>query len=292
MARDLAERQHGVFARRQLIEFGLGTALVDHWLRRRTIEGVERGVYAFSRELLSREGHWMAAVLAAGPDAVLSHGSAAALWGMRGKLPGPTHVTSPRKLSARPGLVPHCLPFASDEVTTHDGIPTTAPGRTLFDIAHGLRPHELERAMREAEYLRLGGGPSLTALAERYRGRTGMRAVRRLLDAGWSASPTRSELEARFRIFIDEHYLPCPERNALIDLGTGRIEVDFLWRSARLVVELDGYAAHGTRRAFEDDRERDRLLQLAGFRVVRVTWHQLHRNRSALATDLRSLSRS
>ena len=119
-----------------------------------------------------------------------------------------------------------------------------------------------------------------------------MRAVRRLLDAGWSAAPTRSELEADFQVFIDRYDLPRPERNALIDLPTRRVEVDLLWRSARLVVELDGYASHGTKHAFEDDRERDRMLQLAGLRVVRVTWRQLHRDQRALARDLRSLTRS
>jgi hypothetical protein len=135
----LAERQHGVFAREQLLELGIGAALVDHWLRKRRIEAVERGVYAFSRELLSREGRWMAAVLAAGAGALLSHGSAAALWGVRRPEAGAIHVTCPQKLRRRPGLLPHCLPFSPDEVTVHEGIPITTPSRTLFDMAHRVR---------------------------------------------------------------------------------------------------------------------------------------------------------
>ena len=290
--RELAERQHGVFTRGQLIARGVGPKVIDRCLTEHRIEPVYRGVHAFSRELLSCEGRWMAAVLAAGAGAVLSHQSAATLWGIRRPQAGPIHVTTRRKVARRPGLVLHFIPFGEDEVTVHAEIPVTTASRTLFDIAHYVRPHELERAMREAEYRRLNEGASLDALAERYRGRTGMRAVRRLLDAGWSAAPTRSELEADFMVFIDRYDLPPPERNALIDLPTRRVEVDLLWRSARLVVELDGYASHGTKHAFEDDRERDRMLQLAGLRVVRVTWRQLHRDQRALARDLRSLTRS
>jgi very-short-patch-repair endonuclease len=90
--------------------------------------------------------------------------------------------------------------------------------------------------------------------------------------------------------FVGEHGLSCPERNALVDVGNRRFEVDFLWRKAKLVVELDGYAGHSTRHAFEYDRERDRRLQLAGFVVIRVTWRQLHSDPGALARDLRVAS--
>jgi uncharacterized protein DUF559 len=269
----------------------LRTIAVARELAAQLIEAVYRGVYAFSRELLTTRGWWMAAVLASGPCAVLSHRSAAAHWRIR-RYSGATELTTPRKLKSRHGLLRHCLPISPDEITVHTGIPITTPGRTLLDIAHQIRPQELERAVREAEYLRLDEGPSLATLVERYRGRTGMRAVRRVLAQGWSEAPTRSELEARFATFIDTHNLPRPERNAVIDFGERRVEVDFLWRRSRLAVELDGYAAHGTRRAFEDDRERDRLLQLAGFRVVRITWRQLHIDSLSLAGDLRSLTRS
>jgi hypothetical protein len=291
VVRELAARQHGVFAREQLAGLGLSLALIDHWLRKQRVEAVERGVYSFARELLAREGNWMAAVLTTGPDALLSHRSAAAHWGFRQHV-GPTEITTTRKLRSRPDLLPHCLPFSADEVTVHNGIPITTPGRTLFDIAHQIPRQALDRALREMEYLRLSGGPSLPDLVERYPGRTGIRAVKRLLAEGWFASPTRSELELRFTSFIDANDLPRPERNALVELNGRRIEVDFLWRKARVVVELDGYASHTTRHSFEDDRERDRLLQLAGFRVVRVTWRQLHGGHIALARDLLSLVRS
>jgi hypothetical protein len=277
----LAEAQHGVVGRWQLLALGIGPKLIEQWLKTERIEIVDRGVYSLSERLLTQRGRWMAGVLASGPDAVLSHRSAAALWEIKNYL-GPTHVTTSRKLKPQPGFLPHCLPLAPDERTRKDGIPVTTPGRTLFDIAHGLRRHELEKAMSETEYLRLSGGPSLPELVARYPRRTGVRAVRRLLEHGFSDAPTRSELE--------ERSLPQPERNALVDLGDRRVEVDFLWRQSLLVVELDGYAAHGTLFAFEDDRERDRLLQLAGFRVIRVTWRQLQADEPALARDLRAAS--
>lgn len=288
--RRLAGRQHGVVARRQLLALGFGPDMIDYWLATGQLDVVHRAAYALSASLLTRQGWWMAGVLATGPDAVLSHTSAAALWGIRPDRHGMVEVTTSRRLLRLPGLIRHCLPVAPDERTRRSGIPVTTAARTLFDIAHGLRPYELEKAMRETEYLRLSGGPSLPELLGRYPGRTGARAVRRLLDAGWSDAPTRSELEAQFIAFIDKYDLPWPERNALIDLGTRRVEVDFLWRTSKLIVELDGWAAHGTRHAFEDDRERDRLSQLAGFRVIRVTWRQLHADAAALAHDLRAAS--
>ena len=291
VARELAARQHGVFARRQLLEKGVDSKRIERWLAAELIEAVYRGVYALSRDLLTSQGRWMAAVLASGQCAVLSHRSAAAHWGIR-RYAGATEVTTPRKLKHERGLLRHCLPISPDEVTVHDGIPITTPGRTLFDIAHQMRPQELDKAVREAEYRRLNEGPSLLTLVERYPRRTGLVAIKRLLGGGWSDSPTREELELRFATFIDKHNLPRPECNALIDLVDRRYEVDFLWRSARLVVELDGYSSHRTRHAFEEDRERDRQLQLAGFRVIRITWRQLHANRWSLARDLQSLTRS
>jgi very-short-patch-repair endonuclease len=101
--------------------------------------------------------------------------------------------------------------------------------------------------------------------------------------------PTRSELEDRFLALVARENLPRPEVNAAVELGRGTIYPDFVWRSARLAVELDGYRAHGTRHSFEADRERDRLLQAAGWRVIRITWRQLRDHPAAIAADLRRL---
>lgn len=289
VVRALAERQHGVFARRQLVGLGIRPKLIDRWLDAGRIVTVRRGVYALSERLLARHGRWMAAVLAVGPDAALSHGSGGALWRVAREPGGLIHVTTPRRPRAQDGIALHCLPLAADEVTVHDGIPVTTPARTLFDIASRVSFAELARAAREAEYLRLFEGPSLPELLARYPGKAGSRHVRRLLEEGWSAAPTRSALEARFTDFIREYDLPRPERNALIELPRRVLEVDFLWRDAQLVAELDGYEAHGARQAFEGDRERDLELQVAGFRVVRITWRRLRSRRAELARSIDSL---
>jgi hypothetical protein len=259
--------------------------LVAHCLDTKRFELVHRGVYALSRDLLSREGRWLAAVLAVGDDAALSHRSAAAHWGIRGGGERP-EVTAPRRLKRRSGLILHCLPLADDEITQHDGIPVTTVARTIFDLAASLNLHALQRATREAERLRLDAGPSLPDLIERYPGRAGVRTARILFDSGWSATPTRNDFEDRFLTLVDDARLPRPEVNALIEARGECFEVDFLWRGRRLVVELDGFETHGTRTGFEEDRRRDRVLRLAGFDVFRITWRQLRDGGAALLTDL------
>ena len=286
--RALVVRQHGVVARMQLIDLGLTGRAIEHRLETGRIEAVHRSVYAWSRTLLSFEGRCMAAVLAVGPDAVVSHQSAAALWGIRPGRGDPIHVTAPRKIKRREGIATHTAPLAPDERCENRGIPLTSPARTIFDMAAILKPQPLGRAIREADFLRLSGGPSLAVLSERYPGRAGAPAIRATLDRG-PGPPTRNELEEMFLALIEDEGLPRPEVNAVIELANSHPEPDFVWRAERLVVELDGYQSHGTRHAFEDDRERDRLLQAAGWRVVRITWRQLRDARAAVARDLRRL---
>jgi hypothetical protein len=285
--RRLATRQHGVVGRAQLVELGIGPAMIGRLLAARRMEVVYRGVYALSRDLLSREGRWLAAVMATGSDAALSHEAAAAHWRIR---PGPrasVDVVTPRRPRPRPGIRLHCLSLSADEVIIHDGIPVTTPARTIFDLAATLDLRALQRAVRETEHLRLSAGPSLPELVARYPGRTGVPQVRALIAAGDGAH-TRSDLEDRFLDLVDRAGLPPPEVNALVEVPDGRFEVDCLWRRAGLVVELDGFGAHGTRFAFEADRRRDRLLQLAGFDVWRVTYRQVRHERPTLLRDLRS----
>ncbi len=151
-----------------------------------------------------------------------------------------------------------------------------------------LDPHRLERAINQAEVLRLADGLALGDLVERYPGRRALGTLRLVLaDAAFGANATRSELEERFLAFVAESGLPQPELNASLPVGGRWYEVDCLWRAARLVVELDGYRAHGTRAAFEHDRARMRALQAAGWRVFPVTWRQLHRDRADLLSEPR-----
>jgi hypothetical protein len=287
----LADRQHGVVARRQLIELGLSAGAIDHRIGRGRLHPLHRGVYTVGHRRISREGRWMAAVLAGGPKAVLSHRSAAALWRIRPPGDRAIEVTVRSKSRSRPRIHRHVANLPADEMTTERGIPATTVPRTLFDLAAALDANAVERAMREAERLRLHDTLSLEDLLARHTHRRGAAAIRECLRRRRDAPPgvTREELEARFLAFLDRAGITRPQLNAWLSLGERRYQADCLWRDRRLIVELDGYATHGTRMAFEDDRERDRALQVAGWRVIRVTWLQLHGSGDKVAADLRRL---
>jgi putative AbiEi antitoxin of type IV toxin-antitoxin system/uncharacterized protein DUF559 len=277
---EVADSQHGVISRSQLHEAGLGRDAIHHRLAGGRLHRLHRGVYAVGHRCLTREGRWMGAVLAAGPGAVLSHRSAAALWGIRPsevlEVTIPVHRAPPRVRT-------HTCALPSDEVTAVETIPVTGVSRTLLDLAAVVPAPHVERAAGEAETRRLTDRLSLTELVDRYPGRRGIRAVRTLLDAGITF--TRSELEARFVALCRARGLPPAAANASV-LG---FECDFAWTAQRVVAELDGFAYHASRRSFELDRARDRALQAAGWRVVRITWRQLDASPDAVAADLRRM---
>lgn len=280
----LAERQHGVVSRAQLSELGLGRRAIGHRIEVGRLVVVHRGVYSVGHRLLTQHGRWMAAVLACGPGAVLSHRAAAALWGMRRG--GPVEVTVPRGRKSRERIGLHHADLPPDERTTHRGIPVTTVPRTLLDLSAVVQRHELRSAWRQTEQLRLTDALSVPDLMARYPRRPGMpnlRAVLAEVQAGLGT--TRSELEDRFQTFLLDAGLSTPETNARIE----NLEVDCVWRSERLIVELDGRTTHGTGTAFEQDRARDRKLEAAGWRVIRVTWRQLHEERAAVEADMRKL---
>jgi very-short-patch-repair endonuclease len=232
----------------------------------------------------------MAAVLAAGPGAALSHRSAAALWGIRPSARPVIEVTAARRARPGRGIQPHRGRLPDDEVTTVVGIPVTTVPRTLLDVAAVLPRHQVERAINEAEVRRLGDPLPLAALLARYPRRRGVAVARAILDDSRIGSTiTRSELEERFLAFLIDHRLPRPEVNANIRIGNRSIECDFAWPGQSLIAELDGQAFHTTTATFERDRARDRALNVAGWRVVRITWLQLHDEATALAADLRRL---
>lgn len=286
----LAARQHGVVGWRQLAGLGIGRGAIRRRLEAGRLHPVHRGVFAVGHPAVSREGRWMAAVLSAGDAAVLSHRSAAALWRLRLNAPERTDVTVPRTLRSRPAVRLHCAALAPDELTCERGIPVSTPLRTLLDLAAVVPAHQLERAVNEAEILRLTDELSLADLLARYPRRTGTVALRRILDrARIGASVTRSELEDRLLAFLDRQGLPRPDVNAHLRIAGGIVEVDCLWRERRVIAELDGYATHATRAAFERDRARDRALQAAGWRVIRITWRQLHEAPDTLTADLAAL---
>lgn len=289
----LAERQHGVVARRQLEGLGAGREAIELRLRARRLHRLHRGVYAVGHRALTREGRWTAAVLVCGRGAALSHRSAAMLWGIGPATSRAIEVTVPMKSRSHGGIDRHVSTLPADEVTTSRGIPVTTVPRTLLDLAAVTTIDHVERALRESERLRLHDALSLEDLLERHPGRRGARSIReclrRLRDL--PDGVTREELEARFVLFLDRHGFPRPRLNAWIDLGLRRYRADCLWAAQKVVVELDGYASHGTRGGFENDRERDRRLAAAGYRCVRVTWRQLHEASAEIAVDLRALLR-
>ena len=223
----------------------------------------------------------MAAVLAAGPRAVLSHRSAAALWGIRPTARRRVEVTTAKRLHPRKDLHPHCAVLPPDEITTHEGIPVTTPARTLLDLAAVVPRNQLDRALNEAEIRRLQGPAELLDRHPAARGTKALRTL--LLDARRSH---RAPSEAEFLDFVRAHDLPLPETNVIVE----GYEADALWRGAKLIVELDGFATHGTRRAFVRDRRRDLTLTARGWRSVRVTDDQLARPADLAAELLSSLS--
>jgi hypothetical protein len=218
----------------------------------------------------------MAAVLACGPDALLSHRPAAALLGIREGAPGRIDVTVPRHLAPREGIRPHRAAVPADERTVRAGIPVTGFARTLLDLAAVLDAHDLRRALERAEALRLADALPLVAVVERYPRRRGSAALRAALaDGPLRPALPRSELERRFLAFVDELGLPSPLVNHWIDVGGDLIQVDCFWPDRQLIVEVDSRTWHATAGAFERDRRRDRRCLSAGLPVVRVTERML-----------------
>jgi very-short-patch-repair endonuclease len=237
---------------------------------------VHRGVYAVGHARLSPHGRWMAAVLAAGSDAVLSHRSAAELWALLPLVAGVSHVTfsSAAGRKKRQGIRVHrSRTLGPGDRTLRQNIPVTTPTRTLLDLARDVCPAELARARRQAEFRGLPLDESR------------LDGSRRLPDG---IDRARSELERRFLALCRRHRLPPPEVNVRI----GRYEADFLWRDQHLIVETDGWATHRGRVAFEQDRSRAMALALDGYEVIRVTWRQVWQDPATVAAAVRARLRS
>jgi very-short-patch-repair endonuclease len=272
---ELAAGQHGVVIRRQLVAGGgVSAHAIDYRVRVGRLQVLYRGVYRVGPVPAPWEPE-MAAVLACGDTAVLSHRSAAAVWGFgpgRSNPRGVDVTISGGHPRPGPGVRVHRVgALPSTETTTAHGIPITTPVRTLFDLAGVVGERAVEQALAEAERRGLATSRQLAKLTARHSGRAGVGAVRRLLRRAAPPAFTRSEAEERFLALIRPARLPAPEVNVNL-LG---FEVDFLWRQARLVVETDGFAYHASADAFERDRTRNTSLTLAGFRVLRFTWRQL-----------------
>lgn len=229
----------------------------------------------------------MAAVLACGDLAVLSHRSAARLWRLLPFGAESVDVTCPEAEVERNGITGHRSLLRADEWLRHDAIPVTSPFRTIFDLAAVVPMRELERAFHEAEARQVTDRVSLPVLLERYPGRRGARNLRALLEARQPGGITRNEFEEAFVALVDRYGLPRPRMNADLAIRGRFFEVDALWEGERVAAELDSRSIHGTHKKFESDRQRDRILVAEGWRTVRVTWRQLQEEPAAIAEDLK-----
>jgi very-short-patch-repair endonuclease len=265
---ELAGR-HQIVTTEQLLAAGIGPNAIARRVRDGRLHRLFRGVYRVGT--IETTWMWEAAALAAcGEYAGVSHQAAAALLGIRPRLPGPVDVTIARGHRAgQAGIRVHHAPLAPDEIERRHGLRVTSPARTLLDLAAVVTQDELDRATNEALVLRLTTTQELRSYLARRSSRRGARALTQVMRH--EVHVTRSELEQRMLALIRRIGLPPPKTNVHV-LGH---EVDFLWADARLIVETDGYAPHGTRRAFERDRSRDARLTAAGYRVLRFTWWQL-----------------
>lgn len=227
----------------------------------------------------------MAAVLAHGDEAVLSHRSAAVLWRLTGSEGRRVDVTSDRGRCGRPGVALHRCQRAPEDLTVEGGIPVTTATRTLFDLAESIPFPALRRACDEADRQRLLEMKELERIVERGWGRRALKQMRPLLIESHHVEIVRSPLEELFASFCHQHDLPLPSTNVTV---LDR-EVDALWPRERLIVELDGFSHHRHRTAFETDRTRDAAFLIAGYRVIRLTHRRLTREADTIATEIRTL---
>lgn len=290
---ELAGRQYGVVSRRQLASIGMSESAIDRRIRAGRLHQLHPGVFAVGHRVICKEGHWLAAVLHVGHGAVLSHRSAAELWGVaRIRGSGRIDVSAPRSVRSSATIRRHHVRYAADERTVRQRVPVTTLSRTVFDVAAEMSPEAFEAVVRQAEYLHRFRLEELEELLAIHPGRRGARTIKTCLSR-LERGPTgrrRSRLEDRFAALLARTDLPRAKLNVLLDLGGDKIEADCLWRDQRVIVELDGRRAHGTEAAFDPDRERDRRLQAAGWRVIHVTWGQLD-DPEPLLKDLRGLLR-
>ncbi|HEX7290397.1 MAG TPA: type IV toxin-antitoxin system AbiEi family antitoxin domain-containing protein [Conexibacter sp.] len=286
----LAAEQWGVVSRGQLLEAGVSPTTIRDRVRGGRLIRLHRGVYAVGHARLRWEGRWLAAVLAVGPEAVLSHRDAAGLHDLRPANHARVDVTTTANRPDEPGIQVHrTRVLDAEDVTTVHGIPTTTVARTLVDLA-GRIPHDhLARAIKEAERNRTFDLRAVEAAMARTRGRTGRghRALREAIaeHAALGLSATDSVLEDAFLRLAQRAGLSKPATQALVE----GFRIDAAWRAQRVAVELDGWVWHRTRDAFERDRERDAVLTENGWRVVRFTYRQLTERPDRVVHVLRRL---
>jgi very-short-patch-repair endonuclease len=282
----VASRQHGVVAYGQLVRLGFSEGAIEHRLKKRFLHRLHRGVYAVGHPAVSREGQLMAAVLTCGPDALLSHWSAAEHWRLLRSRALLIAVSAPTYHEAPKGVKPHWVKeIDASERTIRDGIPINTVTRTLLDLAAVAPFKQLRRATNEAERAGWLSERATRETLETHRGRKGIKAFRAVIAAlDPQTRRSRSDFEVEFLAFCRRHGLPTPVSNAIVE----GYEVDMHWPGTNLIVELDTWDYHGTSQTFESDRERD--AHFAGrYVVLRVTPRMMT---AELAATIRKLLRT
>jgi very-short-patch-repair endonuclease len=284
----LASAQHGVIALFQLLELGYTMSAINHRVAKGRLHPVRPGVYAVGRPDLTREGEWMAAVLSYGPHAVLSHGSAAALWTICKETERCIHVTAlPQTDRRHAGIVAHRRStLAVGDITRHNAIPVTTPIRTLVDLAVRLAPSELEAAVNQADKRDLVDPEQLRADLNTRKGQQGVRPLRILLDRRTFVL-TDSELERRFLPIARRAGLGLPQTQVRLN----GFKVDFFWPDLGLVVETDGLRYHRTPAQQARDRVRDQAHAAAGLAHVRFTHWQVRYDPTTVQDTLEAVAR-
>lgn len=289
----MADRQFGVVARRQLLDVGLTPNTIDRWAAVGRLRRLHRGVYALGHRALTVDGRRLAAVLACGEHAVLSHRDAAAAWGLAASQGTRFHVTVPPtrvRVGPRTGIHVHVSRLGPDDVTEHGGIPITSVAKTLLDHASVSTDKQVAEAVDMAITLDLFDQAAIDAVTGR--GRSGSARLRNAIATRHPSShAVKSGWEREMLRLLDAHDLPRPEVNAI--LAAHGISPDLLWRRERLAVEWDSWKYHHTREQWEADHEKTIKLQRLGFAVLRFTWRQVRAKPELVIADIRrELSRT
>jgi hypothetical protein len=268
----LARRQHGVVTRRDLLGLGFSPKAIRHRLATGRLRPVARGVYTVGWPLTDRKQGWMAAVLICGQGALLSHGSAAALWGIGPEGEGPVDVSIGRHCGvSRPGIKARVRPRLSErDATERDGIPVTTAIRTMIDQATELTPNRLERMVNEADKHDVIDPEALRMALDDYAGERGVKPLRTLLDR-LTFRLSDTELEVLFRPIASQAGLPTPLTKEMVN----GFEVDFHWPDLGLVVETDGWHYHRTPSAQTRDALRDQTHTASGLTPLRFSHYQV-----------------
>ena len=281
----LAAKQFGHITRQQLFDLGLTANQIDKRIAKGLLIPVFTGVYAVGHPRPEGIARAAAAVLACGPDAVLSDFSAAALWGLA-RWPTLHEVTVPRR--RRPtGIRVHLRPTVqSKDIRKHRAIRVTTPARTLLDIAPRQTEAGRARSVNEALLSKQMRLDHLSDVLRRYRKHQGSSLLSPFVNE--HAGPTRSEFERRFVAFTKRYGLPKPKMNTFV----AGFEVDALFEAERVIVELDSWEFHRDRASFERDRNRDAATLLADHITVRITWDRLTQDAESEAARLHSILES